>query len=464
MDVTQRLINYVASVQYEDLPREVVMATKRTIMNTLAAIIGGSGAPGVKEIAGLVKGWGGKPESTVLLHGYKVPAHEAVLANASMPRAIEFDDFHFQTGIHPFSAVVPVALAAAESHGEVTGKEFITAVAIGAEVLCRMRLVPDSCIGVSGWSGEVYGAFGSAITAGKVLGINREEMGHALGLAYIQAAGNAQTLYEGALGYRLQQGFSARAGVLSAILASTGITGPKDFLNGKAGFYPVYYRGMSCDINRLIDGIGERYEVLNIVTKAYPCCGFLMAPIENAIDLMRENRLAEKDMARALVRVNQWMYNTVCSPLEAKYRPQTISDAIYNLPYVIGTALLRNDISLDDFSAEAIRDPERLRAVDKVEVLVDEGIERESEALHQSLSLHELELETESGDCFSRKISYAKGFPQNPMTIEDCAVKARKCARFAVKEFPDKKVEKLREIVKNLEEQRNALPLIELLS
>ncbi|MCK5553340.1 MAG: MmgE/PrpD family protein, partial [Deltaproteobacteria bacterium] len=308
MGVTEKIVNYVTSLRYEDLPREVVVAAKRTIMNTLAAIIGGSGAPGVKEMAGLVRGWGGKPESTVLLHGYKVPAHEAVLVNASMPRAIEFDDFHFQTGIHPFSAVVPVALAAAESHGEVTGKEFITAAVLGAEILCRMRLVPESCIGVSGWSGEVYGAFGSAITAGKVFGLNREEMSHALGLAYIQAAGNAQTLYEGALGYRLQQGFSARAGVLSAILASTGITGPKDFLNGNAGFYPVYYRGMSYDINRLIDGIGERYEVLNIVTKAYPCCGFLMAPIENAIDLMRENRLVEKDIARALVHVNQWMY------------------------------------------------------------------------------------------------------------------------------------------------------------
>jgi 2-methylcitrate dehydratase PrpD len=125
---------------------------------------------------------------------------------------------------------------------------------------------------------------------------------------------------------------------------------------------------------------------------------------------------------------------------------------------------LRNDISLDDFSAEAVRDPERLRAVDKVEVSVDEGIERESEELHLSLSLHEVELETEGCVCFSQKMSSAKGFPQNPMTIEDCAIKARKCARFAVKEFPDKKVEELREIVENLEEQRNALPLIELLS
>jgi len=75
-------------------------------------------------------------------------------------------------------------------------------------------------------------------------------------------------------------------------------------------------------------------------------------------------------------------------------------------------------------------------------------------------------LTTESGESFSGKISYAQGFPQNPMTIEDCAVavKAKKCARFAVKEFPDKRVEALREIVESLEEQRNVLPLIELLS
>jgi len=463
MNSTEMLISYVTSVQYEDLPHEVVVVAKRSIMNTLGAILGGSGAPGVREIAALIKEYGGKPESTVYLYDCKVPAHEAVIVNASMPRAIEFDDIHLKTGLHPFSVVVPVALAAAESCGGVTGKEMITAVVLGVEVLCRMRSVPDFCVGLSGWSGEVYGAFGSTITAGRIFGLTREKMGHALGLASIQASGTAQALFESTLTYRLQQGFSARAGLFSATLAKDGMTGPQDFLEGRGGFYPVYYRGIGYDLNRLIQGLGERYEALNIVTKAYPCCGFLMTPIENVIDLMQKNRLQRKDISKVLVRVNQQMYNVVCAPPEVKYRPQKISDAIYSLPYAIGTAVLKGAPSLEDFSLESIKDPERLKIVDMVESNVDEDIERKSKELDLTLSLNKIELKTKRGECFSQETYYAKGFPQNPMTMRDCTLKAKKCAAFAVKQFPESTVEELGEIVENLEKEENTLSLTKLL-
>jgi 2-methylcitrate dehydratase PrpD len=456
MLTTEGLIDYVFSARYEDLPDEVALAAKRLIMNTLGAIIGGSGAHGVKEIAGFVKEWGGKQEATIFLYSSKVPAHEAVLVNATMARALDFDEFNLQTGMHTGATVVPVTLAAAELCGNVTGKELIAAVVVAAEVMCRMRLVPDFCIGVSGWAGEVYGAFGGAIAAGKIMRLTKEEMTHALGLAYSQAAGNAQPIYDGALATRLQQGFSARAGLLSTILATNGVTGARDFLEGRAGFYPVYYRGMDYDVSRLLEGIGERYEFLNIATKPYPCCGFNMAPIENVFDIMQLNNLNETDISKIVVRVNQQMYNTVCAPPETKYRPQTIADAMFSLPYVVGTALLSGDVSLEDFSAEAVTDPERLEIANKVEIVVDEGIERESKELNLPLSLHEVEVETESGQCFSQKMYYAKGFPQKPMTMEDFAEKAKKCARYAVKPFPESSVEELKEFVTHLEEQKDA--------
>lgn len=377
--------------------------------------------------------------------------------NATMARALDFDEFNIQTGIHAGSTVVPAALATAELTGSANGKELIAAIAVGAELMSRMRMVPDLCIGISGWTGEVFGAFGAAAVAGRILGLTESEMWNGLGLAFSQSAGTAQTIYDGALATRLQQGFSARAGVLSARLAAEGITGARDFLEGKAGFYPVYYRGMKYDIRRLIDRIGKDYRFLNLATKPYPFCGFIMAPAENLLGLMRKNHLSGDDIERIEVRVNEQMYNTVCSPEMAKYKPKNEADAMFSLPYVLGTLMVRGDVWLPDFNLESIRDPKRLSAAEKIGVVRDPGIDNESRSLNLALSLHEMEILTKNGRSLTQKLYHAKGFPENPMTMEDCEEKARRCAPFAVKKFPDQKVEVLRELIEHIEE----LPRVE---
>ena len=463
MSIEKSLTEFVASTGYEHLPQKVVEAVKGLIMNTFAAMLCGSGASGAKELAQLARRWSGVQESAVFLQNFKAPTQDAVLVNATMARALDFDDFHMQTGMHASATVVPIALATAEAMGRIDGKTLITAIAIGAEILCRMRLVPDHCIGISGWTGEIYGAFGGAVTAGRICGLSGVEMGHALGLAYSQAAGNAQTIYDGALGTRLQQGLSARAGCVSAAMAKAGLTGAKNFLEGKAGLYPVYYRGLGYDINRLTEGLGEKYEILNIAAKPYPCCGFIMAPIENVLRIMRENRLVAGDIKKVVFSVNQKMYNTVCFPPDTKYQPQTPADAMFSLPYVVATAIIKGDVSLSDFSDEAIKNAERLTIARNVEIEIDEGIEEESTELNLSLSLHQVELKTEGGQHFSRKMYHAKGFPQNPMTMADFTEKAKKCALYAVKLFPESRVEELEEVLVHLEDKEDISSLIKLL-
>jgi 2-methylcitrate dehydratase PrpD len=464
MDVENTVLDYSTSVQYEDLPDEVVQAAKGMVLNTFGAILAGSGAQGVGQIATLATQCGGKKESSIFLYGAKIPAHEAVFVNATMARALDFDEFNLKTGIHSGATVLPVALAAAELSENTTGRELITAIVAGAEVMSRMRLVPDFCIGVSGWTGEIYGGFGGAVTAGRILGCQRETMASALGLAYSQASGTSQAIYDGSLATRLQQGFSARAGLLSVRLAIKGISGAREFLEGRAGFYPVYYRGLAYDINRLIDGIGKRYEFLNMATKPFPCCGFLMAPIENILGIIRSNDLNARDIVKVEAHVNERMYNTVCAPPETRYRPKSIADAMFSLPYVLGTAMLRGDVSLEDFAGDKIVDSERLGFADKVEIRIDEGIERESQKLNLSLSLHRLVVETNEGEHFSKTMYYPKGFPQQPMTIEDFIHKIEKCAPAGVKPFPPDKIETLAGLVAQLEDQRDARSLVTLFS
>ena len=465
MGVEQKLVNYVSSVTYNDLPAEVTLATKKSIVDTLGVSIAGSGAPIVREIATLVKQWGGKPESTIFFYDAMVPAHQAVLVNSAMGRALDFDEYHMTLGVHPIPTMMSVALATAELCGGVTGREFITAVVTGSEITCRMRLVPDYCSGVSGWASALHELFGAAATAGKLIGLSSEEMTNALGLAYSQAAGNTQCVQDsgGGSAIALQQGFSARAGLLSAILAQKGMAGARNFLEGKAGLYPVYYRGIPYDINRLLNGLGEAYEILNLAAKLYPSCGYTSAAVGNVIEIMHQNNLSNEDIDRVVLRVNQRMYNNACHPPEVKYRPKNPGDAIFSLPYTVGSAIFQGDVFLEDFTPEAIKDAGRLSQVDKVEIVLDQDIEQEASRLNLPLYLHVAEIKTRNGKSFSQKMLYAKGSPQKPMTLEDCAEKARRCSRFGVKEFPENKVSQLVEMITDLEQLEDVRSLVRFL-
>jgi len=461
MSIEEELVDKVISINYDDLPSEVVMSCKKSVVDLIGVAIAGSTTPVVKKLFEIVSQWKGKPESRVFFHNTAIPAHDAVFVNATMARALDFNQYHFSTGTQPPPTMVPVALATAELCGKVTGKEFINAATIGSEVMCRMRIVPDYCSGLSGWVGDVCGIFGGAITAGKIMGFNSEQMFNALGLAYSQSAGNVQGVRDvgGGATLSLQQGLSARASILSAILGKNGLCTSKRFLDAKAGFYEVYYRGIPYDLNRLLDGFGQRYEVMNLAVKPYPSCGYTLCPIENVLHIVQKNNLLSQEIDKIVLRVGQAAYNNTCQPREIKYRPKTVGDAMFSIPYTVGSAIFRGDVFLEDFSSDAIKDAKRLKVVDKVETLLDPEVESEASKLNLRLSLHIAEVYTKDGRNFSQKMTHAKGFPQKPMTFEECAKKARQCAQFAG--FSEEKMDRLVELINKLEQLEDVNVIME---
>jgi 2-methylcitrate dehydratase PrpD len=131
------LAEHVCHTSFTDLPDEAVIATKRDILDTLGAALGGSIAPGITAIAGLVKHWGGREESSLLLMltGTKVPAPQAAMVNATMGHALDFDDTFDRAGnIHPGTSTLAASLAVAEMEGRVSGREFVLAVTLGLDV------------------------------------------------------------------------------------------------------------------------------------------------------------------------------------------------------------------------------------------------------------------------------------------------------------------------------------------
>jgi 2-methylcitrate dehydratase PrpD len=208
MDAIVPLVRNLIKIRYEDIPPQVLAATKKSIVDTFAAMLAGTSAQGCPEVVAQALEWGGKKESTVFHYGKKVPAFLAALANGMMARAVDFDDVFEPGTMHASASIVPAVVAAAEMKGGLSGKQFLTAVTLGVDLICRMGRTNKIPSGLSGMNVTFqYACFGCAGVVGRILGLDEEKMVHAMGLAYSQTAGNPVLPGPGRSGRSLCSGF-----------------------------------------------------------------------------------------------------------------------------------------------------------------------------------------------------------------------------------------------------------------
>ena len=269
-DAAELIAAHLARTSFADLPAATVAATKASILDTLACMLAGSASDDVAAIGGLVGEWGGRPVSTVVLGGgLKVPPIQAVLVNGAMVHQFDYDDTHDLAICHPTSASLPPALALAEAVGGVSGRDLIAAVALGSDLVCRVALaISGGLIDHPWFRAPVVGLFGATASAAKVLGASSEQHLEALGLALPLVSCTRASLHHGGSSVRsIRDGLVYRNGVLAAELAMRGVHGDKAVFDGPYGFYQVFFRG-AYQREKLLDGLGERYETENSVAEA----------------------------------------------------------------------------------------------------------------------------------------------------------------------------------------------------
>ncbi len=258
----------VPALRYEDIPSEAVEAVKMDILDTLATTLAGSSAERTQELIDQIKYWGGREESSILIHGGKVPSPEAALINGQMAHARDYDDIYHIARIHVGAVNVPTGLAMAEKVGGVSGKEFITAILMGIDI--ELRMAQAAKLWTQFHPTCTFGYFGACATAGRLLGLNEGQMLNAFGIAYSQASGNKQCMHDGSLTKRLQPGLAARGGILAVHLAQRGYTGTTNNLEGEAGLFALYHGGQY-DPEPLTKDLGQYFDVVRLGYKPYPC-------------------------------------------------------------------------------------------------------------------------------------------------------------------------------------------------
>jgi len=458
-DVVFALVRNVVSIRYEDLPAEAVEATKKDILDTLATTLAGSTSNGIKVVQELVCDWGGKKESTIIVYGGKVPSLNAALVNATMAHACDYDDYHSLTAIHAGVSAIPASLAIAERRGKITGKEFITAIALGIDLMCRLGISVGLMPATHGWHNtSVYGAFGSTAACGKILGLDENKMINALGIVYSQAAGNAQCMRDGALSKRMQPGFAAKAAVLSSLLAEKGYTGARSSLEGKYGLFNVYHRG-KYDPTALTFELGKSFEVCNLAFKPYPSCGLTHNAIGATLELVSQYNIKPEMVDKIVVSMGEDSQHVVCEPVEIKRRPQVAVDAQFSLPYTVARAVVHRKVCLGDLSPEAFTDEITLQVAQRVEPRLMAEL-----TTQRGLDPAIVEIKTMDGKAYSKRMDIPKGNPKNPLTMNDLVEKFRDCASYSAKSIPQKSIERAIQLTLNLEEVEDIRQIIRLLS
>ena len=406
---TAELAHYAASCRYEDIPPEVIERAKQCITDTIATIIFGYHLPWSRIVVAFAQKNGAGGNSRVLgPGGPRVHAPAAALANGALAHAFEMDNLTWpSTGVHPGATLLASGLAVAQERG-MGGRELLTAVVAGAEVMIRIgRATKHSNEGRGFHAPGTTGPFGAAIACGKLMGFDEERMQNALGIAGSLACGLLEFARSGtgAMVKRLHLGRAAESGVLAASLAGEGFTGPASVLEGEFGFLPVFC-GSEFDPHELTDGLGESYATHSIMLKRFPCHITAHTSVQAILDLRAEHGYAAADVASIHIAGNDKMarVNNIPSPVD-------IMMAQYSIPFCVALAHVRDPRDPRSFDEGALRDPQIHSLAERVTIAIaKDRLTPLAAAITVALK---------DGRVFTRCVVGFKGTPEQPLDRGD---------------------------------------------
>jgi 2-methylcitrate dehydratase PrpD len=458
-DAADLIAAHLARTSFTDLPAATVAAAKASILDTLACMLAGSASDDVAAITGLVGEWGGRPCSTVVLGGgLKVPPIQAVLANGAMVHQFDYDDTHDLAICHPTSASLPPALALAEAAGEKSGRDLITAVALGSDLACRVALAIDGGLIDHPWfRAPVVGLFGATAAAAKMLGASAEQHLEALGLALPLVSCTRASLHHGGSSVRsIRDGLVYRNGVLAAELAMRGVHGDKAVFDGPYGFYQVFFRG-AYHREKLLDGLGERYETEQVSLKPWPSRRTLHRTITAVLDVMAAQDLSFEQVAHVDVFVGA-VNRPWCQPVRTGLVPRHRIDLLNNMLFAVGAAIRHRDVALRLYCDPALADDVVTQAVPKVRwhEVGASGAGAISEQGH-------VRIVTVGGETYEGRCDVPLGHPARPMSPAQRRAKFVACAANGVRPLGATRAAEIVDVVTRLEELADVGELTRLL-
>ena len=445
---SERFAHHALATTYEDLSEDAIVQTKTFILDTIGVGIAGSSAAGADEMARASAGWGEGANACVWGRFRRVPAAAAALLNGFQAHCQEYDCLHEPAVLHAMATVLPAALAYAERMGGVTGRELITAVAVGIDVAAGLGTAARE--GLRFFRPATSGGFGATAAVGRLAGFDVDTLCHAFGIQYGQTSGTMQPHVEGSVVLPMQVGFNGRAALQSCDLAAAGLTGPRDVFEGPFGFMRLYEG--SWDLQPTWDSLGRIWRVSELSHKPYPAGRATHGGIEGIIALRHQHGFAVDDVATVTV-IGPPLIRRLCGrPLVPS---PSANYARLCMPFVGAKVLLHGTIDLAHFRGAELADPATHELARRIVMAADDNPDP------NALVPQEVVVTLKDATVLRWRCDVMLANPARRLTREQHLAKFRRCLDFAKVPLRPGSGETLIDLVDRLEEVTDVRDLMQ---
>lgn len=461
-DPAGKLAEFTANLKYEDIPEDQVDYIKRDILDMMCSFLGGSTGPSVGTVMDSVRSWGvnGCGKGRVLVYGDRLPETLAAFANGVMARAVDLGDTGVKGG-HICEWVLPALMSGLERAGRpISGKDFITAFAAGAEWGARehitIRLQPNNNL----VPGECAGSRYATIALAKMYGFDKEQIWDTAGMSYCAHTMTTQQKYaEGTPDARLQHGYVTADALQITDLIQRGLKSVHGVYMGTSGLLKSIRHENIETPDMLTEGLGEvwMWKDGNITNKLYAGCYYTHTPMYAALSLMEEKKIKREDIAHIHF-ITSHAGSHVWEPHDLKYQPVSPESAMWSGPYSVARAVFYGDCFLDAFKEEHFNknmsDPEFVEFMNHITQESDDSIKANFDDYYVIIT-------TKDGKEYKKQESYTPGNLKKPVTWQQVVEKFWKSTEFSAVDLGKEKYQKVIEICKDMEHLEDMRCLLE---
>lgn len=346
VSTSQQLATWCAGLTVDAIPAEVRALIPLRVMDTVGLILVGAETKAGTAARDYALDQGGVARSTLARAGVKVPPAMAALVHGTCAHCRDFDDTFMDSVVHPGSVVVSTALAVAEANNA-SNDDFIAAITAGYEIAARLGAVAGRRFHAHALHATgVIGPIAAAVTAGRLLRLNSEQLTSAMGLAASMSGGLMAFIVDGGWSKWLHGGWAAHGGIVAAELAARDFIGPAHSLDGGHDLYTALLQGEAVDRAPITTALGTQWRGATAEFKYYPCAHVIQPYIDAVLAIVIEHELRPSDVATVECAIAPWAAAIVCEPREAKLRFDTELEAIASLPYQLAVAITERGVGL----------------------------------------------------------------------------------------------------------------------